>query len=215
MKTYEFNFVAIDEIAPYEKNSRTHNTSQIKQIMESIKAFGFTNPLLIDEDFNLIAGHGRLEAIKQLNTVDFKDNPVKEVPCIVVSGLNEVERKALVIADNKIALNAGWDMDILGQELLEIEEANFDMDLIGFSESELANILGDFEEAQTNYKSPGIGGLEEVLNNYSLAKDLNEASDECAVTFTFPKHMKDYVQKNRDIITEQIKKKYEKETKNA
>lgn len=146
MKQYEYQIVDIEKLKPYEKNSRTHSSEQIKQIMDSIKAFGFTNPLLIDDDFNLIAGHGRLEAVKQPNKVDFVENPILELPCIIVSGLSEMEQKALVIADNKIALNAGWDIEILGQELFELENANFDISLIGFNEDEVLELLGEFEE---------------------------------------------------------------------
>lgn len=155
MKQYEYQIIEIEKLKPYEKNSRTHSTEQIKQIMDSIKAFGFTNPLLIDDDFNLIAGHGRLEAVKQLNKVDFAENPILEIPCIVVSGLSETEKKALVIADNKIALNAGWDIEVLGQELFELENANFDMSLTGFNAEELVELLGEFEDISVINKKNG------------------------------------------------------------
>ena len=141
MKIYNQKMIEIDKLKPYDKNARTHSSEQIAQIMQSIKEFGFTNPLLIDSDFNLIAGHGRLEAIKGLNKVDFKDKPILQVPCVICEGLSEVQKKALILADNKIALNAGWDEDILARELKELDECGFDLDLTGFSDGEVDEYL--------------------------------------------------------------------------
>lgn len=132
MRDYQYIKINIDKIKPYEKNARTHSTKQIEQIMNSIKAYGFTNPLLIDENNNLIAGHGRLEAVKQLNRVDFKNNPLMELPAIIVEGLSEADKKALIIADNQIALNAGWDYEILTAELNELADISYDLDLLAF-----------------------------------------------------------------------------------
>ena len=139
-KDYQYTKINIDEIKPYERNARIHSSKQIKQIMEAIKAFGFTNPLLIDDENNLIAGHGRLEAVKQLNIIDFKDKPIKELPAIIITGLSEADKKALIIADNKIAENASWDYDLLQAEFQELEAINYDLDLMGFDN--LAEILG-------------------------------------------------------------------------
>ena len=141
MKTHEQRMVNLSDIKPYQNNARTHSTQQIEQIVKSIKEFGFTNPLLIDNDCNLIAGHGRLEAIRWLNNFDYKDKPITQLPAVIVSDLSEVQRRALVIADNKIALNAGWDLDILKYELELLENENYDMDLLGFSDSEISEIL--------------------------------------------------------------------------
>lgn len=129
---HEFKKISISEIKPYDRNARTHSTEQVKQIMDAIKEWGFTNPLLIDEQGNLIAGHGRLEAVKQLNKVDFKDEPILELPAIVVKGLSDSQKKALIIADNQIALNAGWDYEVLALELKELESVNYDLDLLAF-----------------------------------------------------------------------------------
>lgn len=148
MKIHEQRMINISDIRPYQNNARTHSTQQIEQIVKSIKEFGFTNPLLIDDDCNLIAGHGRLEAIQWLNNFDYRDKPITQLPAVIVSDLSEVQRRALVIADNKIALNAGWDLDILKDELESLENDNYDMDLLGFSDSELSEILdsvGDYE----------------------------------------------------------------------
>ena len=141
MKIHEQRMINISDIKPYQNNARTHSTQQIEQIVKSIKEFGFTNPLLIDNDCNLIAGHGRLEAIRWLNNFDYKDKPITQLPAVIVSDLSEVQRRALVIADNKIALNAGWDLDILKDELELLENENYDMNLLGFSDSEISEIL--------------------------------------------------------------------------
>lgn len=146
MREYQYIKINIDKIKPYEKNARTHSTKQLEQIMNSIKAYGFTNPLLIDENSNLIAGHGRLEAVKQLNRVDFKNNPLMELPAIIITGLSEADKKALIIADNQIALNAGWDYEVLALELKEFEELNYDLDLLGFDNiDELLSEVLDYE----------------------------------------------------------------------
>lgn len=141
MKIHEQRMVNISDIKPYQNNARTHSTQQIEQIVKSIKEFGFTNPLLIDNDCNLIAGHGRLEAIRWLNNFDYKDKPITQLPAVIVSDLSDTQRRALVIADNKISLNAGWDLDILKDELELLENENYGMDLLGFSDSEISEIL--------------------------------------------------------------------------
>jgi DNA modification methylase len=119
----------LDKLIPYVKNSRTHSEEQIAQIAGSIKAFGFTNPILVGADGVIVAGHGRLSAARQLG--------LKKVPVIVLDHLSETERRALVIADNKLALNAGWDEEILQLEIEQLRADDFDIDLLGFSEEEL------------------------------------------------------------------------------
>ena len=121
-----------DKLVPYARNSRTHNDEQIAQIMASIKEFGFTNPILIGSDNVIIAGHGRLIAAQRLG--------MAEVPVIRLPNLTETQRKALVIADNKIALNAGWDEQMLALEMQELDEADFDIDLLGFNPDELKKL---------------------------------------------------------------------------
>lgn len=132
----------VGELKKYEKNSRTHSAEQIKQIERSINEFGFTNPILVDENSEIIAGHGRLEAAKNLK--------LEMVPTITLEGLTEEQKKAYVIADNKLALNADWDLDILSVELQGLDEIGFDLDLLGFDQKELAQlmtIVPDFEPA--------------------------------------------------------------------
>ena len=170
MKHYEHQLRAIDTITPYDKNSRTHSTKQVGQIMASIKEYGFTNPLLIDEKGVLIAGHGRLEAVKQLNKVDWAENPVEVLPCIEVSGLSEEQRRALVIADNKIALNAGWDFEILKEELSDLDFMGYDMDLLGFDAQEIEDILNDIGDGSNGVELDTLDsavGKREVTEKYT------------------------------------------------
>jgi site-specific DNA-methyltransferase (adenine-specific) len=122
-----------DDLLPYVRNSRTHSPDQVAQIAASIKEFGFTNPVLISETNDIIAGHGRLLAATKLK--------MTEVPCIRLSHLTEQQRKAYVIADNKLALNAGWDDELLALELGELKDGEFDLSLTGFSQDELDALL--------------------------------------------------------------------------
>ena len=140
MKIHAQRLIDISKIKPYKNNARMHTTKQVEQIKASIKEFGFTNPLLIDSDYNLIAGHGRLEAIQQLNNFDYKDNPITQAPAVIISDLSEAQRKALIIADNKIADNSYFATDLLKLELQGLESL-IDLDLLGFSDSELSEIL--------------------------------------------------------------------------
>ncbi|WP_328804920.1 site-specific DNA-methyltransferase [Parasphingopyxis marina] len=127
----------MDALVPDKRNARTHSKRQVAQIVASIREFGFTNPILIDPDNLIIAGHGRLLAAKKIG--------MDEVPAITLDGLSDAQKRALRIADNKIALNAGWDVDLLKVELAEIAALDVDMDLelTGFSTGELDLILGD------------------------------------------------------------------------
>lgn len=129
----DYKNVNVDVLQPYGMNSRTHSENQINQIIASIKQFGFTNPCLIDENNNLIAGHGRLAAAKRLE--------LTEIPCIVLKDLTEIQKKALIIADNKLALNAGWDTDILKSELEIIRDSDFDLELTGFDLAEIDELF--------------------------------------------------------------------------
>ena len=147
----------INSLIPYARNARTHSEAQIAQIAGSIKEFGFTNPILIDKDNGIIAGHGRVAAARKLN--------LSQVPCIRLEHLSETQRKAYILADNKIATNSEWDRDLLRVELEELHQDQFKMDLIGFDANELAIAMGlgaDFEpgkeEDQSNLdqKTPTI-----------------------------------------------------------
>src|SRR6056300_1357560 len=127
----------INSIVPYARNSRTHSDEQVAQICASIKEWGFTNPILIDDDNTIIAGHGRLMAAQRLG--------IAEVPCIVASNWTDAQKRAYVIADNKLALNAGWDNEMLALELEELKNAEYEIELIGFSADEIAELLNQEE----------------------------------------------------------------------
>jgi ParB-like chromosome segregation protein Spo0J len=124
---------ATADLIPYARNSRTHSPAQVGQIAASIREFGWTIPVLIDPDNGIIAGHGRIMAAQQLG--------IDKVPCIVAHGWSEAQRRAYVIADNKLPENAGWDMDMLKVEVAGLAELNFDTSLLGFSSSELSKLL--------------------------------------------------------------------------
>jgi ParB-like chromosome segregation protein Spo0J len=130
------------DLIPFARNSRTHSDAQIAQIAASIKEFGWTNPILIGDDNGIIAGHGRLLAARKLG--------MDELPVIVMADLSDAQKRALVIADNKLALNAGWDMDMLGSELQGLVDEGFDMSLLGFGDDELAAMLAEKTEGLTD-----------------------------------------------------------------
>jgi len=130
---YDYKISMVTDLIPYVNNSRTHSDEQVSQIASSIKEFGFTVPVLIDEQGGLIAGHGRIMAAKKLGLV--------EVPSIVLAGLTEAQKKAYVIADNQLPLNAGWDLDKLKLEIDTLQEMDFDIDLLGFDGDFLDGLL--------------------------------------------------------------------------
>ena len=142
-------YFPVEKIKKYSKNARTHSAEQVAQIAASISEFGFTNPLLIDEAGSLIAGHGRLEAALSLGMAD--------VPTIMLTGLSENQRRAYVLADNKIALNAGWDEELLHAELESLRDLDFNLELLGWDEDELSEIF-DAEPAgqSTENLTPSI-----------------------------------------------------------
>ena len=137
MKPHEFKVKKLADLTGYESNSRTHSNEQIGQIEKSITTFGFTNPVLIDEKNGIIAGHGRVLAAANLG--------MKDVPCMVIDGLDQHSKAALVITDNKLALNAGWNYDALKSEIGFLQDVDFDLDLLGFDEDELGDILNGWD----------------------------------------------------------------------
>jgi len=133
--TLQITYRPIESLIPYARNSRTHSDAQVAQIAASIKDFGWTNPVLIDAEGGIIAGHGRVMAGRKLG--------IKEAPCIVLDNLTEAQRRAYVIADNKLALNAGWDVELLKVELKDLDTEKFDLTLTGFEIGELATLFDD------------------------------------------------------------------------
>jgi len=132
----------VSELIPYINNSRTHSEEQITQLISSIKEFGFTNPILLAPDNSIIAGHGRLQAVKRLGH--------EEVPCVIISGLTKTQIKALIIADNQLALNAGWDLEKLSVEIEGLEADKFDISLLGFDDKFLNDVLFKENEGFTD-----------------------------------------------------------------
>jgi ParB-like chromosome segregation protein Spo0J len=129
------------DLIPYAKNTRTHSEIQIQQIAGSIREFGFTNPVLIDAENGIIAGHGRVMAAQKLG--------LAKVPCIRLAHLTDTQKRAYIIADNKLALNAGWDEELLGLELADLREADFDLGLLGFDAEGIEAALNPPERDET------------------------------------------------------------------
>jgi len=127
--------LSLEQLIPYARNSRTHSDEQVAQIAASIREFGWTNPVLIDASGTIVAGHGRVLAARKLG--------LKEVPVIRLGHLTPTQVRAYVIADNKLALNAGWDEEMLASEIVELQGENFNLDLTGFSEKEIAELMGE------------------------------------------------------------------------
>ena len=138
--TEEMKLVPVDELIPYANNARTHSKEQINKIRSSLREFGFVNPVLIDKDKNIIAGHGRCEAAKA--------EGIKEVPCVMVEHLTEAQKKAYIIADNKLALEAGWDDELLAVELENLKDLNFDVELTGFNAAEIDELFSNIHDKE-------------------------------------------------------------------
>lgn len=138
--TTTFQLVPTDKLIPYANNARTHSREQITKIRSSLREFGFINPIIIDKNFNVIAGHGRLMASKEENYT--------EVPCVFVEHFTDAQKKAYILADNRMALDAGWDDDLLAVEMEELRNLGFDLDLTGFNETEIADLFAVDEEVQ-------------------------------------------------------------------
>ena len=132
--------VKVSDLIPYANNSRTHSDEQVLQIASSIKEFGFLNPIIVDGENGIIAGHGRVMAAKKLG--------IDELPCIDASHLTEAQKKAYIIADNKLALNAEWDDEILRSEIESIAGFNFEIDILAFSEKEITKLFDDFADVK-------------------------------------------------------------------
>ena len=146
-RTLEVIYRATDALAPDPRNARTHPKKQIDQICASVKAFGFANPLLIDPDGTIIAGHGRLLAAKRLGML--------KVPTIPLPDLSDAQKRALRIADNKIALGAGWDLDLLKLEIGDLATLDIDLELTGFSAGEIDVILNASQRSRRQWHPGG------------------------------------------------------------
>jgi len=132
--TTEFQLVDINKLVPYANNARTHNKEQILKLRSSLREFGFVNPVIIDREYNVLAGHGRIMAAKE--------EGIAEVPCVYADHLTEAQKKAYILADNRMALDAGWDEELLSVEMQELQDLGFDLSMTGFDEKELTDLLG-------------------------------------------------------------------------
>ncbi len=138
--TDRFEKVSIDKLIPYARNARTHSKEQIKQLRASLREFGFVNPVIVDKEYNIIAGHGRVMAAKE--------EGITSVPCVFAEHLTDAQKRAYILADNRLALNAGWDEEMLSVELSDLQTNAFDLSLLGFSDAEMNKFLGGMEDAK-------------------------------------------------------------------
>jgi hypothetical protein len=166
----QIEHLPVEALIPYARNSRTHSDEQTSQIAASIREFGFTNPVLIGDENDIIAGHGRVLAARKLGLV--------EVPCIRLGYLTDAQKRAYVIADNKLALNAGWDLDLLKIELASLQDDDdFDLGLTGFNEAELNDLLSNVDIEGINAgegESTGAGTEYLVIGKYRIPLEVDE-----------------------------------------
>jgi hypothetical protein len=190
MRRYEN--VPINELKPYKNNARTHSEKQVEKIAKSIEEFGFINPVLIDSNYGIIAGHGRVLGASRLG--------MAEVPCLFIEDLTEEQKRAYILADNKLALDAGWDYELLKIELEELNDLDFDITLTGFDDL-------DFDNSS-------FFSMDEIdeIDGYNENEDDREYFTK---TFTFPTEKKKqiicYLKKHQNEIVEQIIKESEKD----
>jgi len=161
----------LKRLVPYERNARTHSAEQVAQIVASIQEFGFTNPILVDGADGILAGHGRLAAARDMG--------LKEVPVIVLDHLNADQRRAYILADNQLALNAGWDTDLLQMEVAALNLVDFDLSLLGFDDERIASLLdpdgNDREEGPpTGADDPG----KEYQQKYAVAVECADEAEQ-------------------------------------
>lgn len=158
-RTEELKILNVDELIPYVNNSRTHSKEQITKLRSSLREFGFINPVLIDKDKNIIAGHGRVIAAKE--------EGIKEVPCVLVEHLTEAQKKAYIIADNKLALDAGWDNEILALEIESLKDLDFDVFLTGFDAAEIDDLFSKVHDKEIKEDDFDV---EEALKETPISK---------------------------------------------
>lgn len=182
----DYKTVSTDSLIPYARNSRTHSDEQVAQIAASIREFGFLNPIIVDGDNGIIAGHGRVMAAQKLG--------MESLPCIEASHLTDAQRKAYVIADNKLALNAGWDDDMLKIELQDLIDSDFRVDLVGFDGDELniifngwdsdIDVLGQNGENLDGIKSKITIVIEQEVESFAK-ETITNALDAAGIDYEF------------------------------
>ena len=157
--TTEMQLISTDKLVPYVNNARTHSAEQILKLRSSLREFGFVNPIIIDKDFNVIAGHGRLMAAKE--------EGINEVPCVFADFLTEAQKKAYILADNRMAMDAGWDEELLKIEMEELQNLGYDLGYTGFDEKELEELFGN----QDIFSYPKTLELPKLFSKLALDKD--------------------------------------------
>lgn len=189
-QTHKIEQIEVEKLIPYAKNSRTHNDAQVAQIASSIREFGFNNPVLIGEDNDIIAGHGRVLAARKLQ--------LTSIPCLRLGHLTENQKRAYIIADNRIALNAGWDSEMLTLEMMSLKESDIDLNLLGFSSAELdvflnpSDVVGNTKqewEGMPDYEKKEICHRNVIVN----------FDDENAVKSFFALIGQDFTEKTKSI----------------
>ena len=173
--------VPTGKLIPYANNARTHSAQQVAQIAASIREFGFNNPILIADDLTVIAGHGRLQAAQSLG--------LQSVPCLRLSHLTKTQRRAYVLADNRIAMNAGWDDDLLAVELEALAADGVDVALLGFDSPEIAKIMGEEDDPWAEEASQQVESLTHKIiiqcrdeeDQTTLAARLEEEGYQCQI----------------------------------
>jgi ParB-like chromosome segregation protein Spo0J len=155
----------VESLIPYARNARTHSEQQVHKIASSMREFGFTNPVLIDETGEIIAGHGRVMAAKHL--------ALPEVPCLILTGLTAAQRQAYVLADNKLAELSGWDEELLAQELKTLQSMDFDLELIGFDINGIENSILEENGQQPEQKKDGQINSIEYQEKYAVLVECN------------------------------------------
>ena len=202
----------VNRLIPYARNPRTHSDTQVTQIAASIREFGFNNPILVDTHAGIIAGHGRLLAARQLE--------LAQVPVIVLDHLSDAQKRAYILADNRLAQNAGWDEELLRCELAALDEEDFHLDLIGFDDEELARLLADQEDtpgltdedaipevAETPVSSGGdlwfLGDHKLLVGDATIREEVDRlmAGDRADLIFTDPPYNVDYEGYTEDRLT--------------
>lgn len=169
-KATEYTRVEVDKLIPYVNNAKQHSDSQVTKIASSIREFGFLNPVLIDVDYNVIAGHGRILAAKKLQ--------MDEVPCLFVEGLTDAQRKAYILADNRLSELGEWDMELVMGELAELDELGFDTELTGFEfevEPEITDDEDDVPEPPTEPKAK-LGDLYQLGRHRLICGDSTDVN---------------------------------------
>ena len=194
-KIAEVQEVTLTKLIPYVNNAKIHSEEQVTKIASSIREFGFLNPVLIDKDFNIIAGHGRVMAAKKLE--------LNTVPCVFVEGLTEAQRKAYILADNRLGELGTWDMELAVAEFEELREMNFDLSLTGFSFPDIGEQGSWFEREERDYDKRQEGNSEynEFLDKFEIAK----TTDDCYTPQNIYDAIADWVRKEYEIKEEFIR----------